>query len=388
MNTTNSVPGRLEDLKLDKKNTNKGTEKGDGLIDKSIREFGIGRGIVADKDGNIIGGNHITKKAKANGIEKVIFVETTGDTLVVTKRMDIDTSTPEGLRKAQRMALADNATQVANFSLDIATASDLGLDIEGWGLDINSYDSEFEVKPTPKTNETGDYGDYDDIDDDDYDDDEYEGETQDTNESDAQDEPIYIPDAIFPSNNAYEIPTLDIKLQAQYPELPFKPYGAEKRSGNGVGTYHFYVDDYRFEAIWKDPSNIIQSGCVSIVEPNLSLFDTTPIAYGLHLIYKKRWIAKLLQTYGIKVFADLNVSQKFADYNKLGIPEGWNAFFTRGYADRIHALEPELQVAKDISGLENPNLIVYGGGNVVRDWCQKNNLTHIADFMSAKVINP
>ena len=73
---------------------------------------------------------------------------------------------------------------------------------------------------------------------------------------------------------------------------------------------HFYVDDYRFDAIWKDPAKVLKSGVKALVEPNCSLYDTTPIAYGLHQIYKKRWIARYFQECGILIYADLNVSIK------------------------------------------------------------------------------
>jgi hypothetical protein len=126
------------------------------------------------------------------------------------------------------------------------------------------------------------------------------------------------------------------------------------------------------------------SGVQALVEPNLSLFDTTPVAYGLQQIYKKRWISRYFQECGIKVYADLNVSRKFQEYNKLGIPEGYNAFFTRGYADRISTLEEEIEIARQISGLDNPNLIVYGGGAKVHEVCAKHNLVYVEQYMQAK----
>lgn len=191
-------------------------------------------------------------------------------------------------------------------------------------------------------------------------------------------------DCLYESNNIYDIPTLKKDMQAHKVILPLAPYGADSRLRKDIGTYHFYVDDYRFEAIWKDPIKILTSGCQAVVEPNLSLFDTTPIAYGLQQIYKKRWIARYFQDCGIKVFADLNVSRKFQEYNRLGIPEGYNAFFTRGYTDRISHLDEELEIAKRISGLDTPNLIIYGGGAKVHEWCAKNNLVYVEQFMANK----
>lgn len=191
-------------------------------------------------------------------------------------------------------------------------------------------------------------------------------------------------DCLYESNNIYDIPTLRLDMQAGKVILPLAPWGADSRLRKDISTYHFYVEDYRFEAIWKDPTKVLMSGVQALVEPNLSLFDTTPVAYGLQQIYKKRWIARYFQECGIKVYADLNVSRKFQEYNKLGIPEGYNAFFTRGYADRIATLEEEIEIARQISGFDNPNLIVYGGGAKVHEVCAKYNLVYVEQYMQAK----
>ena len=128
----------------------------------------------------------------------------------------------------------------------------------------------------------------------------------------------------------------------------------------------------------------VTSGCDAIVEPNLSLFDTTPVACGLQLLYKKRWIARYFQECDIRVYVDLNVSQKFRDYNCMGVPAGYNAFFTRGYADRLPLLDEELAIACKISGLQTPNLIVYGGGRPVREFCMAHNLLYVEQLMTSK----
>lgn len=212
-------------------------------------------------------------------------------------------------------------------------------------------------------------------------------EDDDTEEQEEDNMAFYnsmLNDCLYESNNIYDIPTLLKSQQASKVILPLAPYGADSRLRKDIGTYHFYVDDYRFEAIWKDPTKVLASGCTAVVEPNLSLFDTTPIAYGLQQIYKKRWIARYFQDCGIKVFVDLNVSRKFQEYNKLGIPEGYNAFFTRGYSDRISHLEEELSIAKEISGQDNPNLIIYGGGAKIHEFCANSNLVYVEQFMQSK----
>lgn len=193
-----------------------------------------------------------------------------------------------------------------------------------------------------------------------------------------------ISDVLYDSDNIFEIPNLLLEMQAGKVELPITPWGANSRLTKGVNTYHFYVDDYRFEKLWKDPINLLTSGCKAIVEPNCSLHDQTPIAWGLQLIYKKRWLSRYLQECGIRVYADLNVSHKFIEYNKMGIPKGYNAFFTRGLTGWIESLKLDLQVAQEISGLEKPNLVVYGGGKDIQQFCRENGLLYLTDFINAK----
>jgi hypothetical protein len=121
-----------------------------------------------------------------------------------------------------------------------------------------------------------------------------------------------------------------------------------------------------------------------LVEPNLSVYDTTPLAYGLHQIYKKRWISRYFQECNLLIYADLNVSIKFKKYNRMGIPDGYDAFFTRGYSDRLEYLKDELQTAREISCKDIPNFLVYGGGDKVREFCVKNSLVYVEQFMQNK----
>lgn len=191
-------------------------------------------------------------------------------------------------------------------------------------------------------------------------------------------------DRIYTSDNELEIPSL---LLAQQPvsglELPFAAWGSQSRKLRAnVATYHFYVDDYRFNALWKNPIDLLSSGCRAIVEPNCSCHDQTPIAYGLSLIYKKRYLARYFQECGIKVYADLNVAPKFNEYNKLGIPKGYNAFATRGAGEWLEQLDMVLETAKEISGLDVPNLLVYGGGDLCKKFCREHGVQYVEQFIN------
>lgn len=182
----------------------------------------------------------------------------------------------------------------------------------------------------------------------------------------------------------FDIPVLRLDRQAGYLELPFAPYGIGRKNRQ-ASTIHFYVDDYRFSALWKNPAKIVAAHVKAVVEPNYSLFDTTPLAFGLQFIYQKRWLARWWQEQGILVYADLNVSSKFFEYNCMGIPDGWNAFATRGSLGGLKLLQAKFEIAKRISGMDSPNIIVYGGGKQIHEYCCGNSLLYVHDFMTKGV---
>lgn len=105
---------KLSDLIPDDKNFNKGTEFGQHLIEKSLRENGAGRSILLDKNNRIIAGNKTAENAAAIDLDDVVIVETDGTKLVAVKRTDIDLDSEQG----RKMALADNATSAANLDWD------------------------------------------------------------------------------------------------------------------------------------------------------------------------------------------------------------------------------------------------------------------------------
>ncbi|HEY9542971.1 MULTISPECIES: hypothetical protein [Bacteroidales] len=133
----------IENLVPDNKNFNKGTQFGDHLMDKSLREFGLGRSILIDKNDRIIAGNKTFEKAGEIGFENLVVVETDGNTLVAVKRKDIDLDSPKG----REMAFADNATSEANLAWDndliFEQAEKFDFNPEDWGISLDS-DSEKE----------------------------------------------------------------------------------------------------------------------------------------------------------------------------------------------------------------------------------------------------
>ena len=66
---------KVTDFLPDEKNANRGTERGRFLLEKSLRELGAGRSILADKNGKLIAGNKTAEVAAEIGMEDAIIVE-------------------------------------------------------------------------------------------------------------------------------------------------------------------------------------------------------------------------------------------------------------------------------------------------------------------------
>lgn len=150
------IEASIDSLIPDNKNFNKGTEFGEHLMDKSLREFGLGRSILIDRNNRIIAGNKTAEKAADIGFDNVIIVETDGKSLVAVKRKDIDLDSAKG----RELALADNATSKANLSFDtdliMQEAEKFDFSPEDWGvsLDVPEEESENNDDQTRKVIDT------------------------------------------------------------------------------------------------------------------------------------------------------------------------------------------------------------------------------------------
>lgn len=131
---------KLSQLTPDKKNANKGTERGRYMVEKSLQELGAGRSILVDKNGNIIAGNKTAEAAASIGLDNTVIVETDGTQLVVVKRTDLDLDDPTG--KARQLAYADNRTSEVSYELDpFVMASDLEA-----RLDLSDFYFDYELQ--------------------------------------------------------------------------------------------------------------------------------------------------------------------------------------------------------------------------------------------------
>jgi DNA modification methylase len=110
----------IADLAPDQQNANRGTQRGRGLLEKSLRQYGAGRSVLTDRDGNVIAGNKTVDVAAQLDLP-VRVVETDGEELVVVQRTDLDLDSSEG----RGLAIADNRTGEMGLEWDTEALLDL-----------------------------------------------------------------------------------------------------------------------------------------------------------------------------------------------------------------------------------------------------------------------
>lgn len=129
---------RVADLVPDPRNANKGTERGSGMLEASLREFGAGRSLLVDRHGVVIAGNKTLEAAAAIGFDDVVVVPTDGSKLIVVQRTDLDLAADP---KAKALAVADNRVSQVDLAWDADVLQSLVAD----GVDLGQLWHEGEL---------------------------------------------------------------------------------------------------------------------------------------------------------------------------------------------------------------------------------------------------
>jgi len=350
--------GKLSDFRPTLRNPNAHTKRGLEQLEDSMAEDGYVAPMTVAADGESLDGSARMEVAFDKFGDDAIVLEHDGTRPVVMVRTDVPDATT---RQAKR--IITRANQVA--AVDLAWDVDV---MAGWQAeDETIFDGIF------FDDELGKLGVEIDLDLSDDDDD-----------AGPQLSRYDVPDALFPSDNVWGVPTLLPDLQSTNVDLPVSLWGAMGRKKRMRGTWLFYCDDYRFTALWADPSGVVNTQCANAVEPNFTIGPQTPRALALWQIYRKRWIARWWQDYGIRVFVDMNVdTQTFADIMLLGVPKGWKAYATRGYSKRMEFTLAEYELAKAHAGCE-PLFLLYGGGAVCQELARERGWVYVSEHMDLK----
>lgn len=169
---------------------------------------------------------------------------------------------------------------------------------------------------------------------------------------------------LLPSDNAWDVPSLDPSWAATSIPTPVLSWGSLARTTIMRGTWHTHVDDDRIRPLLKHPDQLVATECEAAVEPDFTIYEQTPRALALESIYQRRRVAYAWGISGVRLFASINVPERFFELVTLGLPRGWAAWSTRGYAARLDDLKSEYAFASEWAG-RNPVFMILGGGRPV-----------------------
>ena len=330
----------IGDIKPYTKNAKKHPQDQIERIAKSIKEFGFKQPLVVDKHNVLVIGHGRLLASKALGMETVPCV----------RADDLNKEQINALR------LADNKVAESEWDKDF-----LKEELEGI-LDIDMKDFGFND------------GDFDLPKDDD------EPVFEDDRDPSCQHNVFENQELMqFPCEGFYGIPTMEATETTGDKFLRFMDWKEVDDPSEYIA--HFYYDDYKFMAAWREPDKYIErlKQFKAVVSPDFSLYTDFPRALQILSCYRRQWCGAYWQYQGLDVIPDVVWGDKesFA-YCFDGIPKGgtvavssvgvknddnWNNkdgdLFKAGYNEMLNRLNPKtiLFYGDMIDGLE---------GNIIR----------------------
>lgn len=128
---------------------------------------------------------------------------------------------------------------------------------------------------------------------------------------------------IFPSVGPYDIPPL--APTDFVPEVlgAFHLPNQRKEAAEKGGAIHFFIDDYRFERVWKNPDKHLEwlDYVGAAVTPDFSIFTDTPLPTQIWQVYRNRWMGAWWQYNGITVIPAVRWAEPNTyDFSFEGLP--------------------------------------------------------------------
>ena len=198
---------------------------------------------------------------------------------------------------------------------------------------------------------------------------------------DFRNDPLFLRNQ-FPRDGTFEMPIIrKTKLSLDNLELIGYDRLSEEETEKVV---HFFLDDYKFEVLWKDPEPRIEKlkEYRAVLSPQFSMYTEIPVAVQIHQVFKSRWCGAYFQSKGLRVIPSLVWGDPDTFWFSFdGIDEGSvvavstvgmrteKQLFLAGYKELLRRIKPEA-------------VICYGdpfdemdGKLIVIDYAKTNNLT-------------
>ena len=134
---------------------------------------------------------------------------------------------------------------------------------------------------------------------------------------------------------------------------------------------HFFLDDYQFERIWREPRRYVDAlkRFSGVCSPDFSLYVDMPTPLQIYNTYRSRLVGQYLQSQGLRVIPTISwATEDSFKYCFKGIPKGSIvAISTLGVKNNPKALGIWQAGKKELINQVEPSVILIYGGKVETD---------------------
>ncbi len=158
----------------------------------------------------------------------------------------------------------------------------------------------------------------------------------------------------FKGEGVFEIPQLKIDgIDLEEIEL----IGYDKLCENETeAIVHFFMDDYKFEVMWKDPEPRIEKlkKYKAVLSPDFSMYTEMPLSVKVYNAFRSRWCGAYMQAKGVKVIPTVSWGEPNTFWFCFdGIPKGSivavstigvrkeKSLFMQGYEEMMRKIKPK-----------------------------------------------
>lgn len=177
---------------------------------------------------------------------------------------------------------------------------------------------------------------------------------------------LYNMDIVSPYMNTGDFWEMPIINNDRY--IPDKLIGFNEAltSKDNKAGVHFFLDDYQFERIWKEPNRYINalSKFTCILSPDFSLYMDMPKPLQIYNTYRSRLIGQYYQDKGLRVIPTISWGDKNTfNFCFRGIPkQSIVAISTIGVRRNKETLKIwEVGKNEMIRQIEPSTILIYGG---------------------------
>lgn len=182
---------------------------------------------------------------------------------------------------------------------------------------------------------------------------------------------IYNLDIISPYNNTSDFWEMPIINNDHYIPERFIGFNEAMTSTDNDAGVHFFLDDYQFERIWKEPRRYADAlkKFSGVCSPDFSLYLDMPIPLQIYNTYRSRLIGQYFQSQGLKVIPTISWANKDSfEFCFKGIPKGSVvAISTLGVRKDKEALSIWQNGKKELIAQIEPSILLIYGGKVETD---------------------